>query len=277
MVETEGMQIGQLATAADTTPRTVRHYHRLGLLAEPQRRGNGYREYTMNDVVRLMRIRWLATNGVPLGSVAAVLARDASDIEGADDTIADLRALVAALEAERAKLTQRLTKLSSMVDDVESGRPLSALPPKVAGLLASALECAPTPEVRTALERERDLLEVLAISGKAPQEFLSFYAASIADDEQRSRYTELLAEWSSLEGKSLDSAEPVIEQLSRTLMAWFEEAGPVSSSEFDTTQSGETGMPIPLDAIIPDPAQREVVSRVQRALVSKSSPVKGAS
>nr|WP_230590141.1 MerR family DNA-binding transcriptional regulator [Rhodococcus globerulus] len=27
------MRIGRLAEAAQTTPRTVRHYHRLGLLA----------------------------------------------------------------------------------------------------------------------------------------------------------------------------------------------------------------------------------------------------
>ncbi|WP_338891697.1 hypothetical protein [Rhodococcus sovatensis] len=164
-----------------------------------------------------------------------------------------------------------------MVDDVESGRPLSALPPNVAGLLFSAIESAPTPAVRTALERERDLLEVLAVSGKAPEELLSFYAASIADDEQRSRYSELLAEWSNLEGKTLDSAEPEIERLSQTLMAWFEEADPFAAVDFDTTQSSETSVPIPLDEIIPDPAQREVVSRVQRALVSKSIPAKGVS
>ncbi|MGB6181147.1 MAG: MerR family transcriptional regulator [Rhodococcus sp. (in: high G+C Gram-positive bacteria)] len=277
MVDTEGMQIGQLATAADTTPRTVRHYHRLGLLAEPRRRGNGYREYTMSDVVRLMRIRWLAANGVPLGSVAVVLAHDATDVEGTDDTVADLRALIAALEAERAKLTHRLVKLSSMVDDVESGRPLSALPSNLAGLLVGAIESAPTPTVRAALERERDLLEVLAISGKAPEELLTFYAASIADDEQRSRYSELLAEWSNLEGKTLDSAEPEIGRLSQTLMAWFEEAEAFAAAASDTLQSSETGVPIPLEEIIPDPAQREVVSRVQRGLASKSSLAKGVS
>ncbi|MGW5076600.1 MerR family DNA-binding transcriptional regulator [Rhodococcus sp. NPDC004095] len=38
------MRIGQLADAAGTTPRTVRHYYRLGLLEEPQR----YRTATAN-------------------------------------------------------------------------------------------------------------------------------------------------------------------------------------------------------------------------------------
>lgn len=37
------MRRGQLAEIARTTTRTVRHYHRFGLLNEPQRRSNGYR------------------------------------------------------------------------------------------------------------------------------------------------------------------------------------------------------------------------------------------
>ncbi|WP_145977638.1 MerR family transcriptional regulator, partial [Rhodococcus sp. BS-15] len=75
------MRIGSLADAAGTTPRTVRHYHRLGLLGEPRRLSNGYREYTIDDVVRLMRIRWLADAGMPLGAIAAALDRSAPDGE----------------------------------------------------------------------------------------------------------------------------------------------------------------------------------------------------
>ncbi|WP_432278787.1 MerR family transcriptional regulator [Nocardia carnea] len=66
------MRISELAAAAGTTPRAVRHYHRLGLLPEPARPGNGYREYGMAELTRLMRIRWLAGNGLPLGAVAAL-------------------------------------------------------------------------------------------------------------------------------------------------------------------------------------------------------------
>lgn len=34
----------QLADLAGTTVNTVRHYHRLGLLDEPERQGNGYKQ-----------------------------------------------------------------------------------------------------------------------------------------------------------------------------------------------------------------------------------------
>ncbi|MDI9918635.1 MerR family transcriptional regulator [Rhodococcus sp. IEGM 1379] len=261
------MQIGQLAAAADTTPRTVRHYHRLGLLDEPHRRSNGYREYTMSDVVRLMRIRWLADSGVPLGSVAAILSQDASD-EDTDDTITDLHALIDVVHAEHAKLARRLVKLTSMLADVENGRPISALPSDLEGVLATAIATAPTPAVRAALERERDLLEVLAISGNVPDEFLSSYAASIADDKQRSRYFAFLAEWSNLAGRTPDSADTEIELLSRKLIAQFEDAGTFTDMESDSAQWGDAGMPVSLDDVIPDPAQREVVLRVQRELLT---------
>jgi DNA-binding transcriptional MerR regulator len=35
----------QLAELAGATVNTIRHYHRLGLLDEPERRHNGYKQY----------------------------------------------------------------------------------------------------------------------------------------------------------------------------------------------------------------------------------------
>jgi len=45
------MRIGELAAIAGVTTRTVRHYHRIGLLPEPERQSNGYREYSLRDAV----------------------------------------------------------------------------------------------------------------------------------------------------------------------------------------------------------------------------------
>jgi len=41
------LRIGELAELAGVTTRTIRHYHRIGLVPEPQRAGNGYRCYRM--------------------------------------------------------------------------------------------------------------------------------------------------------------------------------------------------------------------------------------
>jgi DNA-binding transcriptional MerR regulator len=41
----------ELAELAGTTVNTVRHYHRIGLLDEPERRNNGYKEYGVPHLV----------------------------------------------------------------------------------------------------------------------------------------------------------------------------------------------------------------------------------
>ncbi|MFJ8542364.1 MerR family transcriptional regulator [Streptomyces sp. NPDC093586] len=40
--------------------RTIRHYHERGLLAEPERRADGYKSYGVRNLVRLLRIKRLA-------------------------------------------------------------------------------------------------------------------------------------------------------------------------------------------------------------------------
>ena len=88
----------ELAELAGTTVNTVRHYHRLGLIEEPQRRYNGYKQYGVADLVRLLRIRRLADLGVPLAKIGALLAA------GQDDTTGQLREL----DAELASTIERL-------------------------------------------------------------------------------------------------------------------------------------------------------------------------
>ena len=49
------MRIGELAGLVGISTRAIRHYHRVGLLAEPARTANGYREYSLRDAVELAR------------------------------------------------------------------------------------------------------------------------------------------------------------------------------------------------------------------------------
>ena len=60
------MRIGELAGLAGFSTRAIRHYHRVGLLPEPARRANGYREYALADAVALARVRRLAEVGLSL-------------------------------------------------------------------------------------------------------------------------------------------------------------------------------------------------------------------
>ena len=66
------LTIGQLARYAGVTVKTVRVYHAKGLLAEPARDASGYRRYTADDLVELIKIRTLAEAGVPLARIGAL-------------------------------------------------------------------------------------------------------------------------------------------------------------------------------------------------------------
>jgi DNA-binding transcriptional MerR regulator len=66
--------IGQLATYAGVTIKAVRHYHKRGLLEEPPRDSSGYRRYTAQHAIDLVKIKTLAEAGVPLARVKELLA-----------------------------------------------------------------------------------------------------------------------------------------------------------------------------------------------------------
>src|SRR5262245_29822225 len=83
-----GLTISQAAAFAGVTVKTVRHYHRLGLIDEPRRDGSDYRRYASTDLLRLVRVRTLAEAGVPLAKIGAMLdadpdrfAADVADVE----------------------------------------------------------------------------------------------------------------------------------------------------------------------------------------------------
>jgi DNA-binding transcriptional MerR regulator len=101
------LTISQLARYAGVTVRAVRHYHKIGLLPEPERDHSGYRTYDAAAVVRLIRIHTLAGAGVPLARVQELL--DASPEEFADgvqEIDKDLRADIRRLQGTRKRLAR---------------------------------------------------------------------------------------------------------------------------------------------------------------------------
>ncbi len=67
------MKSGELAKLAGVTQRSLRHYRNIGLLREPQRNGNGYCDYRMQDLVRVLRIKNLTALGFSLEKTALIL------------------------------------------------------------------------------------------------------------------------------------------------------------------------------------------------------------
>ena len=101
------LTIGRLAAYAGVTIRAVRHYHQIGLLAEPERDASGYRNYDAAAVVRLIRIRTLAEAGVPLSRVRDLLDADPETFAAATAEIdLQLRGQIRSLQEHRRRIAQ---------------------------------------------------------------------------------------------------------------------------------------------------------------------------
>lgn len=101
----------QLAELAGTTPRALRHYHRIGLLPEVPRDINGYRRYAAHDLVRVLRIRALAASGMPLRRIGEVVDRDT---HRQDDVLDEL-------DRELAQQAQRIASQRQMIAELRRG------------------------------------------------------------------------------------------------------------------------------------------------------------
>ena len=111
--------IQDLAKAAGTTSRTLRHYGQLGLL-EPSRIGaNGYRYYDQHSLVRLQRILLLRELGLGLPVIAEVLA-------GEQDTAGALRTHLELLRQQQDRIARQIESVSTTLHKTERGEPLMA-------------------------------------------------------------------------------------------------------------------------------------------------------
>ncbi|TCK26679.1 MerR family transcriptional regulator [Pseudonocardia endophytica] len=63
----------ELAELAGTTVKAVRHYHQVGVLDEPEREPNGYKQYRTSHLVRLLQVTRLRALGIPLKEIRAAV------------------------------------------------------------------------------------------------------------------------------------------------------------------------------------------------------------
>ncbi|MEU1304398.1 MerR family transcriptional regulator [Streptomyces shenzhenensis] len=109
----------QLADLAGTTVKTVRHYHRIGLLDEPARASNGYKQYKPAHLVRLLQIKRMSSLGVSLSQIGAMGRAD----EKPDEAIR-------LLDAELADTIERLQRIRAELAVILKHRaPLDTPPP----------------------------------------------------------------------------------------------------------------------------------------------------
>jgi MerR family copper efflux transcriptional regulator len=68
------MRIGEIAEVSGVSTKALRYYERAGLIEEPDRRANGYRDYTEAVLDRLRFIRSAQAAGLSLGEIKGVIA-----------------------------------------------------------------------------------------------------------------------------------------------------------------------------------------------------------
>jgi DNA-binding transcriptional MerR regulator len=111
----------EIAELAGTSLRAVRHYHDVGLLDEPERHGNGYKQYGVAHLVRVLRIKRLTDLGFSLSQITAM-----------GDTDDHPEQALRTLDAELAATIERLRRVRVELDLILSQAVLTDLPPEIA-------------------------------------------------------------------------------------------------------------------------------------------------
>jgi DNA-binding transcriptional MerR regulator len=174
------LTIGQLAAYAGVTVRAVRHYHQIGLLPEPERDASGYRRYGARAVVSLIKIRTLASAGVPLSEIGEMLEAGAPAFADAVQRIdSRLRDEIKRLETSRKQIAQ-----------LAAGDSL-ALPPEVTSYLDRLREIGASERMVTT---ERDAW--ILIAARWPDRIREWMPGKLAelDDPQLVRFYRLGSE-----------------------------------------------------------------------------------
>ena len=73
------LTVGQVASLAGVTVRTLHHYDEIGLLAPAGRSTAGYRTYCDRDLERLRQVLFYRELGFPLTQIAVIVAQDGVD------------------------------------------------------------------------------------------------------------------------------------------------------------------------------------------------------
>lgn len=146
------MRSSELSSRAGVTIRTLRHYHQIGVLDEPSRSANGYRQYGVHDLIRVLRIRRLAALGVPLEKIPSLL----------EDTGTDASTMLEQLDLELATQIEHLSSQRDLIAQLRCQSAPPDAPLELAPLLA-ALSDRISPEVER-IDQEQTVL-VAHLSG----------------------------------------------------------------------------------------------------------------
>jgi len=107
------MKVGEVASAAGVSVRSVRYYESAGLLFA-ERRANGYREFDPSAVERVRAIRDLLETGFTVEDVISL----ATCLQGAGGDCGCCSMTVALYREKLARINQQVQTLTAMRDRI---------------------------------------------------------------------------------------------------------------------------------------------------------------
>ncbi|AOS61922.1 MerR family transcriptional regulator [Actinoalloteichus hymeniacidonis] len=116
----------QIAELTNTTVKTIRHYHKVELLAEPERGSNGYKRYTVAHLTQVLRIKRLAELGFSLAQIGEM-----------GDTDEHLGQALRVLDAELAETIDRLQRVRAELAVLLHNAGPTDLPLELGGFIAT--------------------------------------------------------------------------------------------------------------------------------------------
>lgn len=123
------MRIGELAQRTGTTTKTIRYYEDIGLLPEPARDHNDYRDYTEDVVDRLDFIRDAQATGLTLTEIASILDLRSQGEATCHHVIDLLERHMTALDKHIKTLRQTRRKLADLTDRARGLDPSDCVDP----------------------------------------------------------------------------------------------------------------------------------------------------
>ncbi|MDX1449786.1 MAG: heavy metal-responsive transcriptional regulator [Acidimicrobiia bacterium] len=117
------MKIGELAARTGVSTKTIRYYEEIGLVPEPDRTPNGYRDYREAAVGRLQFVKDAQATGLSLAEIASIVELR-SDGQGTCDHVADLlERHLASLDKHIRELRQARAQLADLAKRARSVDP----------------------------------------------------------------------------------------------------------------------------------------------------------
>ena len=108
------MHISEFANMVDETSRTIRFYESIGLLPNPEREPNGYRNYDDRDCDRVRLIRTFQAAGLSLNDIGRLLMIRDTQSQVSDDDLRFLAKQQSEIEAQLHTVTDFRTQLANL-------------------------------------------------------------------------------------------------------------------------------------------------------------------